>query len=890
MPDIMFWLRRWWVPPLLVGGLIALLAGLQVWPLVQLDRLLYDRAMQLSYRNPNVTRDVALIEYGLEDLSTLAAFPGPRGHYAELIRRLSVDGAKAVALMTPLDRERPLPEWFEDLHRALPTASAGQGGGEFLERLRTRIEAARFQLDVDAQLRSAMASFGNVFLPFYFGPPAPADVERQPVPDYVLGHFIPTAQSADPQRLLSNEGGGWWSSPLLLPAEAQVPAPAFGERARALGFTNHRADSDGVIRSQPLAMRYGDLWYPSLALALVAPALSLDDRDIRIEPGEGLWLADRYIRTDADMRLRVGFYAAGDDDPTFSTYSISEVLGEPMDGRFRGKIVFIGPGAVQGQNTFATPVAEGVSQLALQANLLVALTNADYYQVPPWASAVRWLALALAVAAGAALLPRLALWPGVIVAVVLGIVFTGVSVYLMIGPRLWVGLGSPIMVMLLTAAVAVLQPTVVPRLRLRRDGGRSQADSQQDDRMTARDLEGQGKLEQALAVLLRLDSSAEDLEALYRLGGALERRGALGPAIKAYERILMIDNQFKDALARKRRAETLLKNSTQRVRGVHRGGIAQAAQAQVAQQRRQRPAPPPDTAASEISQPGAQRSSLGRYQIEGMIGRGAMGVVYRGVDPRINRVVAIKTLALQEEFEADELGEVRERFFHEARVAGKLSHPNIVTIYDVGEEDDLAFIAMEFLDGTDIRRFVRKDKRLPVNRIMEIGAQIAEALDYAHKQGVVHRDIKPSNVILDSAGRNIKVVDFGIARIGASGKTRTGTVMGTPPYMSPEQLAGRSVDGRSDIFSLAVLLFELVAGRRPFEGDSVAALMMKIANERHPDIMSLRGGVPACFRNILDKALQKNPDKRFQTAAAMRLALLRCISNNYTGTGSGSLP
>jgi len=281
----------------------------------------------------------------------------------------------------------------------------------------------------------------------------------------------------------------------------------------------------------------------------------------------------------------------------------------------------------------------------------------------------------------------------------------------------------------------------------------------------------------------------------------------------------------------------------------------------------------------------ATARTLGRYTIENQLGKGAMGAVYRGVDPRINRVVAIKTLNLQQEFEAEELEQVKERFFHEAEVAGRLNHPHIVTIYDVGEDHGLGFIAMELIDGHDMRRYTRKEQLLPINRIMEMAAQIAEALDFAHRNGVVHRDIKPSNIMLDKSGRQVKVADFGIARIGSSGKTRTGTVLGTPPYMSPEQLSGRPLDGRSDVFSLGVVLFELVTGRRPFEGDTVATLMSRIANDRHPDLMTLRGGVPACLRNIIDKTLEKDPDKRYPNAGALRLALLRCIENNYTGTG-----
>jgi len=235
--------------------------------------------------------------------------------------------------------------------------------------------------------------------------------------------------------------------------------------------------------------------------------------------------------------------------------------------------------------------------------------------------------------------------------------------------------------------------------------------------------------------------------------------------------------------------------------------------------------------------------------------------------------VAIKTMALSQEFEADELAEVKERFFREAETAGRLNHQNIVTIFDAGEEHDLAYIAMEFLKGKDLAGHTKAPNLLPLDRAVSIVARVADALGYAHKQNVVHRDIKPANIMYEPESDTVKVTDFGIARITDSSKTKTGMVLGTPSYMSPEQLAGRKVDGRSDLFSLAVTLYQLVSGRLPFEGDSMAQLMFKIANEPAPDVLTINASLPPTLALFLERALAKEADTRFQTGEEFAAAL-----------------
>ena len=258
-----------------------------------------------------------------------------------------------------------------------------------------------------------------------------------------------------------------------------------------------------------------------------------------------------------------------------------------------------------------------------------------------------------------------------------------------------------------------------------------------------------------------------------------------------------------------------------------------------------------------------ERTMLGRYRIDRELGRGAMGMVYLGHDPQLGRQVAIKTMALAREFEGIELVEARARFFREAEMAGRLQHRDIVTIYDAGEDQDLAYIAMEFVKGRDLLQHTLPGRLLPVPTVLQTIARVAQALAYAHSQGVVHRDIKPANVMIDPASDTVKVTDFGIARVTDASRTRTGMVLGTPSFMSPEQMAGRRVDGRSDLYSLGVMLFQLLTGALPHASESMATLMYQIANQPAPDVRSLRPGLPEALANIVALALEKRPEVRY---------------------------
>jgi serine/threonine-protein kinase len=279
-----------------------------------------------------------------------------------------------------------------------------------------------------------------------------------------------------------------------------------------------------------------------------------------------------------------------------------------------------------------------------------------------------------------------------------------------------------------------------------------------------------------------------------------------------------------------------------------------------------------------------QRSSLGRYRIDRAIGRGSMGAVFLGLDPMLGRQVAIKTMALGQEFDGAELEVAKQRFFREAETAGRLQHRDIVTIYDVGEEQELAYIAMEFLKGHDLQRHTQVANLLPVPEVLRVCARVADALAYAHSQGVVHRDVKPANVMLHQPTGAVKVTDFGIARVTDASRTRTGMVLGTPSFMSPEHLAGQRVDGRTDLYSLGVMLYQLLTGELPFQADSMAKLMFQIANTAAPDLRTARSELPEALAQLVARTLQKAPGARHADGSQLA-SELRAVD----AVGSGPL-
>jgi hypothetical protein len=380
---------------------------------------------------------------------------------------------------------------------------------------------------------------------------------------------------------------------------------------------------------------------------------------------------------------------------------------------------------------------------------------------------------------------------------------------------------------LLTGALLVLRRSKSPT--------RTQA-SDIDSLAQARRATNDGRLKEAWAIYRHLPSNPALFPEIYDLACGLGAHGAPDEAADLFHRIAQVDGEFRDVAKRLVRANHAPLEDDERT-----------------------PMP----------------SSIGRYQLLEPIGRGAMGNVYLGRDPLINRILALKAIDLNIGYDDAELETTAESFLREATIAGSLSHPNIVTIFDVGEMDGLAYIAMEYVRGHHLSEFAVADRLLPVDTVLDVVCRAADALDYAHRCNVVHRDIKPANIMYDSLSNNVKITDFGIAKLIDAKRTRTGIVLGTPAFMSPEQLEGKNVNGHTDLFALGVSLYQLLTGLLPFRGVSMTNLMFVIANEPHQSVTSVRVDLPKWLDEVVDRALAKDPSDRFETAAEMAAALRR---------------
>jgi len=366
----------------------------------------------------------------------------------------------------------------------------------------------------------------------------------------------------------------------------------------------------------------------------------------------------------------------------------------------------------------------------------------------------------------------------------------------------------------------------------------------------------QGQLEDAYKLLVTCLVEVDAVDAIYDIALQQERKRQYHQAITSYKHIVASMSRYKDAEERLKALEKFERDDKSLLSTTEISSTLVI----------------PD---QKVSKP-----ILGRYEIDRELGRGAMGVVYLGHDPKISRTVAIKTLNYSQ-FDETLLDDLMSRFFREAEAAGRLSHPSIVTVYDVGEEPDLAYIAMDYAEGKSLSAYAKPSSLLSIENVHEVVLKVAEALEYAHQQNIVHRDIKPGNIIYNPINCAVKVTDFGIAKIVDDSKTKTGSVMGSPLYMSPEQLMGKKVFGSSDVYSLGVTFYQLLTGSTPFDGDSIATLTYQIINNKPKSIKSFRDDIPPSTIRIINKSLQKDPVKRFTSAGAMAVALRKVIEKEY---------
>jgi len=636
-----------------------------------------------------------------------------------------------------------------------------------------------------------------------------------------------------------------------LPAiRGQQPIEQIGAAAAGIAHLNQLPDVDGAVRQEPLLINYYGKAVPSMSLLVAAKSLNLGPADIKLNVGESVQIGKLMVKTDESALMLPQFYKGKDGRPAFAVDSFYDVIsGKIPAAKYADKIVIIGATAAGVGTQFPTPAGPGLSPAETIAHITSSILSEHFIVQPGWGVWATLGVLLLVAGYLIAGLPRLSAGKAAIVTLVLFLVLLVVEFSLLSAAATWLKFVFP-------AALLVIGHLALTTKRfLMTEAGKLKSDeeSAETNRMMGLALQGQGQLDMAFDRFRRVPFTDALMDNMYNLALDFERKRQFNKAQAVYEHMATYNKNHKDLQSKLNRAKNLSETVILGGGGVHPGGTM-------------------------LLDGGAvEKPMLGRYQVEKELGKGAMGVVYLGKDPKIGRVVAIKTMALSQEFEGEELDDARERFFREAETAGRLQHQNIVTIFDAGEEHDLAYIAMEFLKGKDLADVTKDGSLLPVPKVLSIVARVAEALAYAHKQNVVHRDIKPANIMYEPDSDTVKVTDFGIARITDSSKTKTGLVLGTPSFMSPEQIAGKKVDGRSDLYSLGVMLFQMLAGVLPFRGDSMAELMYKIANEEAPDIRIIRKDLSPRLAQIVALSMAKKPELRYQDgdrfAADLRAAI-----------------
>jgi eukaryotic-like serine/threonine-protein kinase len=842
MKKTQFWKTDWFVG-LLVALLFLLSANTDL--MQSLERKAYDLGVRASSRIPS--NKIAIIAIDDQSIANLGRWPWPREIHAKLLDILAAGHPKAIGNTVLLFEPQVDPglEYINKIGEFFDASSLKNSHQADAEQLRAMLQDASQHLDNDKKLSDSMAAANDMLLAMYFELGVPQGKPDHPLPDYVQKNALTDIGNSDVG---------------VSPVQANgvlFPIPALGSRAVAVGHLNVQPDVDGAVRTEPLVIQYYDQYYPSLSLMLAAKSLNLGPKDIRVNLGQGVKLGNLTITTDPAMRMHTYFYSDHDGKPAFPVDSFYDVLtGKIPAEKYRDKIVLIGATAAGVGSPQVTPIMAGMAPVVTLAHSVSSILNQDFFIEPSWglwAEIAIFLTITLYLAL---LLPHLGAAIGALLTALLFASLLGAHFVLMTAHGWWLHLMLPASMLLVGHLVLDAKRFLVAE----RGKVKSDAESAESNRMLGLAFQGQGQLDMAFDKFRKVPIDDSLLDVLYNLGLDYERKRQFNKAESVFRYMAEYNPKFRDL--EQRIAQSKAMSET-----VVLGGGSSASNASTL----------------VLDKAGIAKPMLGRYQVEKELGKGAMGVVYLGKDPKISRTVAIKTMALSQEFEADELDEVKERFFREAETAGRLNHPNIVTIYDAGEEHDLAYIAMEFLKGKDLVPYTKPDNLLPLPKVLSIVARVADALGYAHSMNVVHRDVKPANIMYDPENDTVKVTDFGIARITDSSRTKTGMVLGTPSYMSPEQLAGKKIEGHSDLFSLGASLYQLVCGKLPFQGDSMAQLMYRIANEPHANILKIKADVPRCVVKIINKALSKQIEQRYQTGYEMAEALRKCAASLQGG-------
>jgi serine/threonine-protein kinase len=828
-----------------VAAVFALRAGAEFASVLRRPDLVLLDAWQSLRGTDKPSSQVVIVAIDEKSIQKFGPPAWPRSQYAPLIERLAGAGARVIA--------------FDFTFGAL-------------ER-----EAQNNEV-----LGQAMKKAGNVVFGFEFtdlGNPSPPSV---PTSDAVRGSALARVEA-----------------PALPPASGLIePEPVLASSAAALGHVTTVTSEDGRVRVLPLVIRHGEQSYPSLGLQVARLYTKTSPSDVSLV-GDALELGAFHVPVTPSGEVLLDWPAAG--EKAFSEYSFLDVVrGDVPDEVFQGKAVFVA-GTAAGLDDRAFPFAVRAPGVLLHATFLDNVFRASFVQSPVWAWLLEGVLFLAACALGAWLMPRLstkALLVGVPATVLL---LLAAAAFLYAQKGVWLKVFYPTL-----ALLAPLGLVVASRLtqteRVARDAN---AEKVEKEKLLGLSFQEKGMLDMALATFNKLPMTDDMKHVLVHLGLDYEHRGQADKAYLVYKKVFDLDPGFEGLAGR---LERLSHPSAPTLGGtrapalpptIGAAGVAPTMALPVTERRvatelpttvdasedmlvRSSPSFPERTASSSPTGSASSTGSsshptspymgsgpilpgagFGRYEIERHLGRGGMGDVYVVRDAVLNRRAALKTVRLDTNLAPQEVIETRQRFYREAQTAGRLAHPNIVTVYDVGEELGMSYIVMEFIDGHTLSALMKKE-RMSLPQCKHVICHAGLGLDFAHQNGVFHRDVKPDNIMISKTGI-VKVMDFGIARIVESDLTKTGNVMGTPAYMSPEQVNGEKVDAKSDIFSLGVILYELLTGTKPFTGATVPSLMFSII-QSHPAQPSAIDPRLNAWDAILAKALAKNRDERYATA------------------------
>jgi eukaryotic-like serine/threonine-protein kinase len=787
-----------------------------------IEKYLYGVGMRFSLSPSMGAGKIAIIDIDEKSLKQLGPWPWPRSRIAGMIDILKNNGAKLIG-MDLLYSEKESNQGLEQVRALYNEFASDDASKQQSEtaRILSRLKEIEDKLDNDGALSKSIKDSGNIIMPVY-GKFGSYDAVMPLAEDSFL--FKNSLGLADNDSVKKGFPDVY---------DLATPYPELAKDSYGLGHINLSPDKSMIGREHLLFFDYRGNVIPSMAFRLASDYLGLKNKELPVKK-DGIGMADSVIPV-INGTMLVKFKGG---QHSFPHYSFVDILNiKKVQALINNKIVLIGR-TEEGGDTVDTPVDPAMPRVEFTANVIEDLLNGKYINRPSAMVFIEAFFLLLIVSFSSLILPQtsqsnrisivgglflLIILTGVIFFIAFNIWFKTVYIYLAL---------ITLYIEMLVRDIIVSQKSI----------GTSTKEMAESNRMLGLSFQSQGLLDLAFEKFRKcpLDNSMKDV--IYNLGLDYERKRMINKAIAVYEYIAENDREFRDL---KDRIPKLINV----IDAMPLSGSLGKKEDKIM-----------------VVENLEIKPTVGRYEIIKEIGQGAMGIVYEARDPKIQRRLAIKTIRFSDEFEENRVKEIKKRFMQEAEIAGQLSHQSIVSIYDVGEDYDLTYLAMEYLEGVDLRKHCGIGSLLPLRKVLYIINEVALALDYSHTQGVIHRDIKPGNIMLLNNGQ-VKVTDFGIAKAISATQTKSGVILGTPNYMSPEQINGDEIDGRSDLFSLGAVMFEMLTGQVPFHGKNITNLLYEITQVKHTSIREINPKIPKVCEQVIDKALTKKAEDRFASGA-----------------------